>query len=174
VRRFLGCVLVTSLAAAGVSAQRSSASLSVRDLQNFTYRLGDTSSVDGGGVPLVDGRWTDAAGGSTFTLHPFHAIGDLDGDGQRDAVAILVEASAGTGNFYYMFAIMNRDGRPEQSAEPEWLGDRIVLQRLSIDRKGTVAVRYATHGPDDPSCCPTMRIEDRYRVEQGKLVGLLH
>jgi hypothetical protein len=141
-------------------------------LETFTYQLGDSSSVDGGRVPLSGGKWTDPDGGSTFTLHPTHAIGDLDRDGEADAIAIVVESTGGTGSFYYLFAIMNRDGQPRQLGDPEWLGDRTVIQRLTIDRQGLVAVRYLTHGDNDPACCPTMKIDDRYRVENGKLVGI--
>lgn len=148
------------------------APLTRAQLETFTYHLGDSSSVEGGQVPLAGGRWTDPEGGSTFTLHPTHATGDLDGDGQADAVAILVESSGGTGSFYYMFAILNRDGKPTQAGEPEWLGDRTVIDRLTIDRRGIISVRYVTHGDNDPACCPTMKIEDRYRVERGKLVGI--
>jgi hypothetical protein len=150
-----------------------SSTLALKDLQTFTYTLGEHSSVDDGKVPLSNGTWTDPEGASTFTLHPVHAIGDLDADGNPDAVAILVESNGGTGAFSYMFAILNRDGRPVQLGEPEWLGDRTVIQRLSIDRKGIIAVRYVTHKDGDRACCPTMRIEDRYRVENGKLVGII-
>ena len=141
-------------------------------LESFVFDLGDTASVEGGKVPLAGGKWTDPDSGSTFTLHPTHAIGDLDADGNADAVAIVVESTGGTGSFYYMFAIMNRDGQPVQLGAPEWLGDRTVIQRLSVDRKGVITLRYITHKDDDPACCPTMRIEDRYRVEDGKLVGI--
>jgi hypothetical protein len=148
------------------------APLTRAQLESFTYHLGDSSSVEGGQVPLDGGRWTDPDGGSTFTLHPTHAIGDLDGDGQADAVVVLVESSGGSGSFYYMFALMNRDGKPAQLGEPEWLGDRTVIERLTIDRRGVISVRYVTHGDNDPACCPTMKIDDRYRVEKGKLVGI--
>ena len=153
-------------------ALAATAPLTRAQIETFIYDLGDTSSVEGGKVPLMNGRWTDPRDGSTFTLHPTHAIGDLDGDSNADAVAILVEASGGTGSFYYMFAVMNRDGRPVQLGEPEWLGDRTVVERLTIDRKGIISIRYVTHGDDDPACCPTMKIEDRYRVEKGKLIGI--
>jgi hypothetical protein len=158
--------------AALVALAIAAAPLTRAQLETFTYDLGDNSSVEGGKVPLVDGRWTDAVDGSRFTLHPTHAVGDFDGDGNPDAVAILVEASGGTGSFYYMFALTNRDGVPVQLGEPEWLGDRTVIERLSIDRKGIISIRYVTHGDDDPACCPTLKIEDRYRVEKGKLIGI--
>lgn len=141
-------------------------------LQNFTFDVGPTASVDGGKVPLQDGKWSDPEGGSTFTLHHAHAFGDLDGDRAADAVVILIEASGGSGSFSYLFAIKNRGGVPEQLGEPEWLGDRTVIERVTIDRRGVIAVRYVTHKDGDPACCPTMRIEDRYRVDNGRLVGL--
>lgn len=141
-------------------------------LAGFTYALGEASSVEGGMVPLSNGTWADPDGGSTFTLHPTHAIGDLDGDGQADGVAIVVESSGGTGSFYYLFALTHRDGRLVQAGEPEWLGDRTKIERLSIERGGVLTVRYITHGDDDPACCPTMKITDRYRVRDGKLVGI--
>ena len=148
------------------------APLTRAQLETFTYNFGAASSVEGGKVPLAHGTWTDSASGSTFTLHPTHALGDLDGDRQPDAVAIVVESTGGTGSFYYLFAIMNRDGSAVQLGEPEWLGDRTVIQRLSIDRKGIISIRYLTHDDNDPACCPTMKIEDRYRVENGKLIGI--
>jgi hypothetical protein len=159
------------IAMSGVTAL-SQAPLTRTHLEAFTYDLGASASVVGGKVPLTNGTWTDVEGGGTFTLHPTHAIGDLDGDRAPDAVAILIEASGGTGSFYYMFALMNRGGTPVQLAEPEWLGDRTVIERLTIDRKGVISVRYVTHADNDPACCPTMKVEDRYRVEDGKLIGI--
>ena len=147
-------------------------SLTLNQVQNFTYDLGDNSSVDGGKVPLQNGKWTDKDAGSTFSLHPVHALGDLDGDGAGDAVVILVESSAGTGSFSYMFALGSRDGKAVQLGESEWLGDRTVVERLSIDRKGIITIRYVTHAPGDAACCPTMKIEDRFRVAGGKLTGI--
>lgn len=151
----------------------AASALTLKDIQSFTFDLGDNSNVDGGKVPLANGKWTDAASGTTYSLHPIHALGDLDGDGNGDAVAVLVESSGGTGSFYYLFAVMSRDGKPTQLGDPEWLGDRTVVQRLTIDRKGVITIRYVTHADGDAACCPTMKIEDRYRVENGRLVGII-
>lgn len=148
------------------------AAITLKDLQNFTYQLGEHSNVGDGKVPIAGGTWTDAESGSTFVLHPVHALGDLDGDGTGDAVAIVVESSRGTGSFYYLFAIGSRDGKPAQLGEPEWLGDRTVVQRLTIDRKGVITIRYVTHADGDPACCPTMKIQDRYRLQNGRLIGI--
>jgi hypothetical protein len=163
-----------AFAGAGQSTQATAGKpLAFRDLENFTYDLGENASVDDGRVPLVGGRWTDPSeGGSTFTLLPIHAIGDLDRDGNADAAGILLEGTTGTGSFYYLFALANRGGKAEQLGPPEWLGDRSVIQRLTIDRRGIITVRFVTHKDSDPLCCPTLKIEDRFRIEDGKLVGI--
>ena len=97
--------------------------LTLVDLKSFTYDLGESASVEGGKVPLADGQWKDPAeGGSSFSLLLIHAIGDLDGDGKPDAVAILVEATPGTGSFSYLFALLARDDGATQAGPPEWLG----------------------------------------------------
>lgn len=147
--------------------------LQAADLANFTYDLGAGASVDDGQVPLQGGAWTDPSdGGSRFTLDRHQALGDLDGDGVGDAVAIVVEQSSGTGTFVYLFALLSRDGKPEQAGPPDWLGDRSVIDRVTIDRKGVIAVRYRTHKDSDQECCPTLRIEDRFRIENGVLTGI--
>jgi hypothetical protein len=170
---WMAFIATIGLAAAQSSGGKTAAKgLTVKDLQTFVYDLGENSSVEGGKVPLSNGTWTDRDG-STFSLHQIHAIGDLDGDGSADAAAIVVESTGGTGTFSYLFALVSRDGKAVQAGEPEWLGDRSVVQRLTIDRKGLMTIRYLTHADGDPLCCPTMKIEDRYRVEGGKLVGLL-
>jgi hypothetical protein len=137
-------------------------------LANLPYDLGPDDERH---IRLKDGRWTDPeAGGSTFTLLKEHAFGDLDGDRVPDAAAMLVEETPGAGRFYTLFVFMNRGGKLEQLEPPEWLGDRSVIQRVAIDRRGTLAVRFMTHVGNDPPCCPTLQAENKYRVVKGKLV----
>jgi hypothetical protein len=137
------------------------------DLANYTYDFGPEDKRT---VTLKDGKGKDADE-SIFELLKVHAIGDLDGDKQPDAAAMLVESSGGSGHFYYLFVLLNRGGTLVQIPYPEWLGDRSVIQRITIN-KGVLAVRFITHKPEDPSCCPTRQVENRYRVVNGKLLGL--
>src|SRR5262245_35392868 len=164
-------VLVLALFVSGLDAQ-AKPGLTVADLERFVYDFGASASVQGGKVPLADGRWRDPAeGGSTFTLLPLRAVGDLDGDGRADAAGVIVETS-GAASFSYLFALLSRDGGPVQAGPPEWLGDRSIIESLSIDRKRILSVRYVTHRDSDRECCPTLRITDRYRVEHAMLVGM--
>lgn len=168
VRSMLALTLLVSVLEA-----QAKPGLTAASLERFVYDLGESASVEGGKVPLENGRWKDPAeGGSTFTLLPLRAVGDLDGDGLADAAGIIVETSSATGSFSYLFALLSRDGGAVQAGPPEWLGDRSVIERLSIDRKGMLSVRYLTHRDSDRECCPTLRIDDRYRVEHEKLVGI--
>jgi hypothetical protein len=169
----LPAIAVASLLAAAAPVAQPRPGLRAADLAAFTYDLGDGASVEGGKVPLTDGSWQDRAdGGSTFALDPHQAFGDLDGDGVADAAAILVERAAGSGTFFYLFALLSRDGGAIQAGPPDWLGDRSVVERVTIDGKGIIAVRYLTHKDSDRECCPTLRIDDRFRVENGVLTGI--
>ena len=137
------------------------------DLANLTYHFGPE---DKRVVVLEKGRGKDADE-STFELMKLYAIGDLDGDKRPDAAAMLVESSGGSGRFYYLFVFLGKGGKLVQIEQPEWLGDRSVIQRVTINR-GVLAVRFITHKDEDPACCPTRQVENRYRVAGGKLVGL--
>ena len=139
-----------------------------KDLANHTYTFGPEDKRT---ITLADGRGKEPEeGGSLFELMKVHAIGDIDGDKLADAAVMLVESSGGTGRFYYLFVLMNRGGTLVQIEQPEWLGDRSVMQRVTIG-KGTVAVRFVTHRDQDPACCPTRNVENRYRVVNGRLIG---
>ena len=135
------------------------------DLANATYNFGPE---DKRVIELKDGQ--GSADYSTFELMKLHAIGDLDGDKQPDAAAMVAEDGGGSGHFYYLFVFLNKDGKLMQIEHPEWLGDRSVIQRVAINR-GVLSVRFVTHRDSDPACCPTRQAENKYRVVGGKLVG---
>ena len=83
---------------------------------------------------LEGGRATVSYGGasaSIFTLQNRVAQGDLDGDGDSDVVAHIVERSAGTGVFHFVVPVIDDDGvvvAPHAVA----VGDRVVMDAISV------------------------------------------
>ncbi len=143
-------------------------------LQNFTFDLGENASVEGGKVPLFNGRWKDPAeGGSTFNLLP---VARRWRSGWRWHCRRCSRAGRGVnGNRDVCLSVRAEESRRDGSRSlgpPEWLGDRSIVERLAIDRQGILSVRFLTHKDGDPECCPTLRVNDRFRVERGKLVGM--
>ena len=96
------------------------------------------------------------------------AFGDLDGDGVEDAVVVLVTDPGGSGTFYDLVAVVNRDGEPEHIATAS-LRDRANIQTLSI-KVGHIVVEMTIHGPDDPMCCPSQLVQNTYALEGNQLV----
>jgi hypothetical protein len=140
---------------------------SLDDLAGLTFSLGPE---DKRVVTLVNGTGRDNEG-STFTLQKVFATGDLNNDKTPDIAAILLEDGGGTGRFYYLFTFMNKSGSLVQLEQPEWLGDRSQIKQVRINR-GVLGVRFVTHKPDDPPCCPTLEVENRYRFVKDRLVPL--
>jgi len=96
------------------------------------------------------------------------AFGDLDGDGVDDAVVVLVSSGGGSGVFYSLVAVMQRNGRLETPAVRS-LGDRIKINEINI-RNDIVTVDMITQGPNDPLCCPTERQVLKLAVRGNKFV----
>jgi heat shock protein HslJ len=95
-------------------------------------------------------------------------FGDLDGDGVSDAAVVLVTDPGGSGTFFELAAVVNRDGNPEHVATT-FLGDRAQIEALSIEA-GQIVVEMITHGPDDPMCCPTQQVVQTYTLQGDELV----
>jgi heat shock protein HslJ len=95
------------------------------------------------------------------------AFGDLGGDGISDAAVVLVTDPGGSGKFFGLAAVVNRDGNPEHVTSVS-LGDRVQIESLSIVA-GQVVVEMITHGPDDPMCCPTQQVVQTYALQGDQL-----
>ena len=107
--------------------------------------------MDDGPVRLEGGRVTVIYGGlstSIFILQDRAAQGDLDGDGDEDLVAHLVERSAGTGVFHFVVPVINEAGTA-RARPPILVGDRVVMDDLSV-RDGLIGVSLLDRGPDEP------------------------
>ncbi len=95
-------------------------------------------------------------------------FGDLDDDGVEDAAVVLVTSGSGSGTFISLEAVINDRGTPRHVASA-LLGDRAQVKSVII-KSGEITVDMVTHGPDDPMCCPTLKVTRKYNLKKDKLV----
>jgi hypothetical protein len=147
---------------------KGSVKLTVSMLANMTYRLVDGKWVTAVTLVGAKGQTNEDDGGEEFWLEEHVAFGDLDGDGVDDAVVVLVSSGGGSGIFYQLVAVTQRNGIVETPAVKS-LGDRIMINQINITNR-IVTVDMITHGPHDPSCCPTERQVLKLKVQGNEFV----
>ena len=160
----LAVVLV--LAACG-TAQTSDA-LTTEALQNAAYQ---TEWTPEGTVRLEDGEYrAPAAPGSAseivIAMTEYVVVGELDGEAA--AAVILTSSGGGSGTFYELHVMVDRDGQPFDVAWTQ-LGDRVQINSLAIEGD-EIVVDMVTHGPDDPMCCPTQQVVQTYTLQGEELI----
>ena len=117
-----------------------------------------TFEIDGDVVELDDGSAVVSYGGaskSVFTLQNLVAQGDLDGDGDQDLVAYIVERSPGSGVFHLILPVIDDDGIAV-AGQPVAVGDRVVMDSISIE-DGAVVVVLFDRALDEPLTVITRR-----------------
>lgn len=139
------------------------------DPASMTYR---SSWSEAGKVTLTDGVFHQpAAPGSAaefiVQLSQWQTFG-VAGEGELGAV-ILVTQAGGTGSFYDL-ALLVSDGSSWVNSDIQPLGDRVAIHGLAL-RDGQIVVDMTTHGPGDPLCCPMLRVERRFAVQEGQLTA---
>ncbi len=135
----------------------------VEALNNMTYIFHNRNGAEN--VKMVNGK--AATDGDSYDLGNV-AIGDLNGDGKADAVAVIGESGGGSGYFEGLVAVVNNNGTITNS-EMFPLGDRVKIN--SIEVKGQVViVDMITHGPNDPMCCPSEHRAFRLTLAGNKLL----
>jgi hypothetical protein len=138
--------------------------LALNALRNTEY---SSEFADGNKIKLTDGKYQNDAAHLLITFAPLNASGDLNGDGVDDAAVILASNTGGSGVFYHLAAVINRNGTPQHVASV-LLGDRVKIEAMSI-RSGTITLDMVVQGPQDPMCCPTQKTRQSYRLEGDKL-----
>jgi len=138
-------------------------------LMNGQYQLPDV-----GAVQLENGRYEKKYGSGATQVNRvtlgLSAIGDLNGNGVRDAVVLLAFNSGGSGTFIYLAPVLAQDDTARQGT-PQLLGDRVKVNNLAI-QDGKVVVELVSAGPNDPLCCPSQRSTLTYQLE-GPALKLL-
>ena len=137
------------------------------DPLNATYTIEDRA------VPLINGSFKAAAAPGSATMIKATAFGqplfgDLDHDGDEDAVVVILYDPGGSGTFYYIAAAINHNGSYKGTAG-YLLGDRIIAQLVEF-HDGRVQAHYLDRRPGQPmSAPPTVRKMIQMRFIDGKL-----
>lgn len=135
-------------------------------LKNASYSLQDI-----GPFTLKDGSYEKAYGSGATQVNRVNmtrfALGDLNGDGAKDAAVILALNTGGSGTFIHLVAVLDQKGTPQQAAVVT-LGDRTAINSLAIE-SGGIALDMLTHSASDPLCCPSQKTTRTYRLDGGSL-----
>jgi heat shock protein HslJ len=87
---------------------------------------------------------------------------------KKIAMVILSTEPGGSGTFYDL-AYLTREPEGWVNRDIYFLGDRVRVNFLWW-KDDVIRIRMATHGPDDPMCCPTKEVEEAFRVEADRIV----
>jgi heat shock protein HslJ len=154
-----------------VPAEAPAEGISLAELGNAMFLTDMTAE---GTATLVDGEFrAPAAPGSAaeivITLLDHVASGDLDADGAVETVAMLAASGGGTGTFYSLH-VMERQGEAIVDVATTYVGDRIVVNSLNVASNGLIELDAVKQGPEDPLCCPSERVLERYALANGELI----
>jgi hypothetical protein len=94
----------------------------------------------------------------------------ISGDSQTEAVVVTAVNTGGTGVFYSLNILTKENGVAKVVASAD-LGDRIILNKLSVS-DGVIILDSIDHGPDDPMCCPTRPHLWKFSFKDNKLIEL--
>ena len=144
--------------------------ISPEQVRNSEYQLGFLNEIRK--VKLTDGTYEEGAPGGTdyisVSMTDFIARGDLTGDGENEAVAIVAENYGGSGTFVFL-AVYAYQNDQAVFLTSIFLDDRPLINNLAVE-DGEVIVDMVVHAEDDPMCCPTFAIARSYRLHGVNLV----
>lgn len=95
--------------------------------------------------------------------------GDLNGDGADEQIVFLAASSGGTGTHIYVATVSKVEGAWRNTAT-SLVGDRVQVQSAAVE-DGELRIGLVEAGPADPVCCPTRKMERRYRL-RGDVLAL--
>jgi len=163
-------LLFLSILIVAIISPVNAADLTVDQLKNRKYLIPSWENPDQGEwVQLKNGEFTRRSQDNPLFVNLVKvALGPLSKNQTKDAAVIYAYNTGGSGIFLELCAVINDQGQPKNIA-PTDLGDRVKINSLSI-HAGKIIIGMVTHGPDDPSCCPTVKKIATYTLVGNKLV----
>jgi len=129
-------------------------------------------------ITLIDGKAEkqDTVGKSNISVSGNPVFQDLDKDGRKDAILILVDNSQGSGVFYYIAAALSNDFNGKEKylgANTIFLGDRIDVKSLAT-RDDMIVVDYLEHGISEPMGNPPTQLATKFFIMQKGVLKEKH
>ena len=144
--------------------------ISVEDVRNSEYQLGLLDQIRT--VQLTDGHYQEGTQGDedylSVSVTDFIARGDLDGDGENEAVAIVTEYYGNSGTFYFLVVYQYLNDEPV-FVTSIYIDDQPLFNELAIE-DGEIFVDVAVHDTDDPTCCPSIETKRHYFLNGVNLI----
>ena len=150
----LSVIAVVMMLAYALASPAAGSAPSAEQLANMTY-----TGIFEHPVTLENGLWEGkpfVAGGASRPavglVEDFILTGDLNGDGDDEAVVLLWETSGGSGTFDYIAVVGMRNGATYN------LGSALIGERVQVRAGRIIGHRIELDvieaGPDDAVCCP--------------------
>lgn len=137
------------------------------DVKNADYVIGDRKVAVRDGVATEHG--SSSASVVKTTILEGTAYADIDGDGKKDAVAILRDEPNKTGIFYYLTVLL-ANANPPMSTNAILLGDRIRIKEISITEEGIIVTILDRKEGESFQVEPTNSKTIKFNVIEGSLV----
>jgi hypothetical protein len=139
------------------------------DFKNFTYNVDVFETKEK--LRVKNGEYfRDKGDDKLFFSVNVEGYGDLNGDGNEEAVIVTLMNTGGTGNFTNGMIYTMKDGKPVVLTQFEG-GDRAYggIASAKIE-DGILIVERNDPGEDGGNCCPQFIITTRYKWNGKKLV----
>ena len=144
--------------------------ISPEQVRNSEYQLGLLDQIRV--VKLTDGRFQEGTPGSEEFLlvsaTDLFARGDLNGDGENEAAAIVTETYGGSGSFVFLAVYQYLDDEPVFLTSI-FIDDQPLFNQLAIE-DGKIFLDVAVHDSDDPTCCPSLKTKQHYFLNGVNLI----
>jgi heat shock protein HslJ len=132
-------------------------------LGNLAYTLTLTNEP----AQFVDGKYEDSEAQINASLSVLNPIAYGYLNDVWTAAVLIGENGGGSGVFTTLNVVQDVNGAPTPVAMT-LLGDRVQVHSVTI-AGANIELDMTTQGPNDPMCCPTMRVIQVYTLENGEL-----